>query len=85
MANDCLRLPKQAKKNYRVGNQFIVCEGSGLMSGMRATVIERFYWREATDGTYREPGKDQVPVRYENGEIGFMYKNRLLWPVRRQP
>jgi hypothetical protein len=63
---------------YAVNERYRVCEGSGLASGKKVTIIPYFDWRKATDGTYRAPGSDQVPVKYDGGEIGFMYKNRLI-------
>jgi hypothetical protein len=67
------------RKSYKVGNLFRVCHGSGLASGKVVTIIPNFSWRNATDGTYRAPGPDQVPVQYkEDGVIGFMYKHRLI-------
>ena len=37
-----------------------------------------FDWHKSTDGTYRSPGLEMLPVRYENGNIGFFYKSRLI-------
>lgn len=80
MRTDILYLPKQRRKSYKIGNRFMVCAGSGLASDKYVTIIHKYNWKYATDGTYRTPGNDQVPVRYDDGTLGFMYKDRLLWP-----
>jgi len=35
-------------------------------------VIERFPWKEATDGTYKEPGMREIPVRWADGTKGYI-------------
>lgn len=66
-------------RKYKVGNLYKVCEGSGLSSNKIVKIIPWFYWRDATDGTYKNPDKkESVAVLYENGEKGFMFKNRLI-------
>ena len=66
------------RKSYRVGNVFKICEGSGIDSNKLCTCIPMFDWHKSTDGTYRSPGLEMLPVRYENGNIGFFYKSRLI-------
>jgi hypothetical protein len=35
-------------------------------------VIERFNWKEADDGTYKEPGMRDIPVRWADGTKGYV-------------
>ena len=42
------------------------------------TVTAPFYWKESTDGTYREPTtKDIVWVRWDNGTKGWSYRRHV--------
>lgn len=46
--------------------------------GGLATIIPWFSWRNATDGTYKQPDKDeQVAVEWDGGKIGFAYAHHL--------
>lgn len=66
------------KTQYNVGKKFKISEGSGVDSGKIVTIIPWFHWEKADDGTYSAPDKKKsVAIKYENGEKGFMYKNRL--------
>lgn len=62
---------------FREGDRVRVCNGSGIDSRKTATVVAYFDWRKASDGTYRAPGSDQIPLKYDDGMLGFMYRNRL--------
>jgi len=62
---------------YPIGLRVVVCDGSGLASSKTGHIVAPFDWHSATDGTFYPPGKNQVPVRYDDGILGFMYKNRL--------
>lgn len=65
------------RTTFRVGDRVQVCGGSGLDSYKIGTVIPMFDWRKASDGSYKAPGTDQVPIKYDDGGSGFMFKNRL--------
>lgn len=67
------------RNKYPIGKMYKVCEGSGLASNKFVKIIPWFDWRYATDGTYKSPDqKNSVAVLYENGEKGFMFKDRLI-------
>ena len=38
------------------------------------TVCKPFYWRESTDGTYKQPDKEEVPIQWSDGTKGYAYK-----------
>ena len=44
--------------------------------GVRLTgiVVEYFYWKDSTDGTYKEPGRDHVAVQWDDGTKGWIHK-----------
>lgn len=64
-------------RKYSVGDKVVVSEGAGLDSGKTATVIRTYDWHRANDGTYKMPRKNQVPLQYDDGTLGFMYKSYL--------
>ena len=64
---------------FNIGSRWRVTEGSGLASNRCVTVIP---WREldwhTIPGMYQAPNfMREVAVSYDNGEQGFMFKNRL--------
>lgn len=63
---------------YRIGSTYKICQGSGIFSNQLVIIIPWFDWHKATDGTYSPPDNRQVAIKYENGDIGFMYKKRLI-------
>jgi len=69
--------------SFKVGDVFRICEGSGIDSNKLVTCIPMFDWHKSTDGTYRQPDLTMLPVRYENGNIGFFFKSRLI-PMSRE-
>ena len=44
---------------------------------MSGVVIPAFYWRDATDGTYKAPDRDATWVRWADGTKGWIH-NRFL-------
>lgn len=45
------------------------------LSGM---VIEYFYWKDSTDGTYKEPSPAHVPVQWDDGTKGWISMYHLI-------
>lgn len=45
-------------------------------------VIERFPWKESTDGTYKEPGNRDIPIRWSDGTKGYIAADILYPRVR---
>ena len=41
---------------------------------LKGRIIAPFYWGESNDGTFKAPGDDDVPVRWDNGEKGWANK-----------
>jgi hypothetical protein len=43
------------------------------INGIRltGTIIKPFYWREATDGTYKAPARHYLPVEWDDKTKGF--------------
>ena len=40
---------------------------------MSGVVIPAFYWRDATDGTYKAPDRDATWVRWADGTKGWIH------------
>lgn len=42
--------------------------------GIRRTgkIVERFWWSDSTDGTYKQPGKQEVAVQWFDGTRGYI-------------
>lgn len=37
-------------------------------------VVRPFWWKESTDGTYKEPRADHVPVQWDDGTKGYIWE-----------
>ena len=40
-------------------------------------IIKNFHWKDSTDGTYAAPGKNDIPVLWDDGTKGFHSKKYL--------
>ena len=65
-------------KKFQIGAKYMIADFSGIDSRKIVTVIRNFDWQEADDGTYCAPDKSQVPIRFPDGQRGFMFANRLI-------
>lgn len=45
---------------------------------MNGIVSNPFHWKDSTDGTYKEPGKEDVPVCWNDGTCGYCHKSYLV-------
>lgn len=52
---------------FKVGDRVIKTSGVRLTG----TIINRLYWRDSTDGTYKSPDVTDVPVKWDDGTIGY--------------
>lgn len=43
----------------------------------KGVVVKPFYWKDSTDGTYKEPGKDYIPIEWEDGTKGYAFAGYL--------
>jgi len=62
------------RKSYKSGTPVKVCEGSGIDSGKEGVIIP---WQGPVDQWHTRC----VWIRYNDGSIGSMFKNRLM-PLR---
>jgi hypothetical protein len=75
---------KENKMKFRPGDKVQICEGSGILSGWVATVVD---WKEIMTNGRGVPlilghyhpvdRKRQIPVRYEDGFVDTIFKDRL--------
>lgn len=41
------------------------------------TIVKPFYWKDSTDGTYKEPGPGYYPVKWDDGTKGWHFKHHM--------
>lgn len=60
-------------------NKFVVGDRVTKTMGARlnGVIVDSFYWRESTDGTYNEPKPDYLPVAWDDGTQGYCYTGHL--------
>lgn len=51
---------------------------------MDGVIIEAFNWRDSTDGTYKSPSAEEVPVQWDDGTKGYANK-AWLQPLASEP
>ena len=57
-------------QNFSVGKRVTKTMGCR----MNGVVIPPFPWREADDGTFKEPEAGYIPVRWDDGTKGYEFK-----------
>lgn len=59
----------KAMKAFPVGSKVRTTMGVRL----EGTIVEAFYWKNSTDGTYDTPKPDYVPVEWTDGTKGYSW------------
>ena len=44
---------------------------------LNGTIVDGFYYKDSTDGTYSPPKADYVPVEWDDGTKGYCYEGHL--------
>ena len=66
-----------SRSKFKLGTEIEVAQCSGVDSGKKGKVINHFNWREES-GAYSPPSNEHVPIKYENGNVSYMHRNRLI-------
>lgn len=77
LAENYLGSNEVCKRDFKPGTRVVTT------MGVRRTgeIIEPFFWKKSTDGTYKEPSRGDLPVKWDDGTIGYHYYHHMM-PIK---